>query len=66
MRDLGAEAAEDGAELDAHRAGADDDERLGRLLEGEDFDVGEDAVVGLLAEEHARLRAGGEDDVFAL
>ena len=29
-RDLGAEAAEDGTELHAHRAGADDDERLRR------------------------------------
>ena len=39
---------------------------LGGCVEGEDFDVGEDAVVGLLAEEHARLRSGGEDDVLRL
>ena len=62
--DLGAEAAEDGGELDAHRARADDDEGFGHLGDGENFDVGEDAVVGLEAEDHFGVGAGGEDDVF--
>ena len=64
MRHLGAEAAEDGAELDAHGTGADDDERFRHLRNGEHFDVGEDAVVGLEAEDHFGIGAGGEDDVF--
>ncbi len=63
-RDFGAEAAEDGAELDAYGAGADDDEGFGHLGDGENFDVGEDAVVGLEAEDHFGVGAGGEDDVF--
>ena len=64
QRDLGAEAAEDGAELDADGAGADDDERFRHLRNGEHFDVGEDAVVWLEAEDHLGIGAGGEDDVF--
>ena len=62
--DLGAEAAEDGAELDADGAGADDDEGFRHLGDGEDFDVGEDAVVWLEAEDHLGVGAGGEDDVL--
>ena len=41
QRDLGAERVEDVGELAAHRAGADDDDRLRRLLEDERF-VGRD------------------------
>ena len=63
-RDLGAEAAEDGGELDADGAGADDDERLGHRVEREDLDVGEDGVVGPVAGEHAGVGAGGEHDVL--
>ena len=64
--DVGAEAAEDGAELEADGACADDDEGFGRLGEGEDLDVGEDAGAGLKAGEHLGGGAGGEEDVFCL
>ncbi len=64
--DFGAEGAEQGAELHAHRARANDDQRLGHLLHGQDFDVGEDAAVGLEAGQHFGFGAGGEDDVFRL
>ena len=63
-RDFGAEAAEDGAELDADCAGADDNEGLRHLGDGEHFNVGEDAIVGLEAEDHFGVGAGGEDDVL--
>ncbi len=64
--DFGAEGAEQGAELHAHRARANDDQRLGHLLHGQDFDVGENAAVGLEAGQHFGLGAGGEDDVLGL
>ena len=65
-RDLRAEAAEDGAEFHAHGARADHDQRLGRLAHRQDFDVGEDAVVGLLAEERARFGASRENNILRL
>ena len=64
QRDLGSEAAEDGAEFDADGARANDDERFRHLRYGEYFDVGEDAVVGLEAEDDFGVGAGGEDDVL--
>ena len=51
-----AEAAEDGAELHAHGTGADDDERFGRLGQRENFDVGQDAVIGLLRPNSVRAK----------
>ena len=66
-RDFGAEAAEDGGELDAHRARADDDQALRHRRQVEDFDVGENEFrVGLQAGKHAGFRAGGDDDVLRL
>ena len=43
--DLCAKGAEERAELHADCARADDNQRLGRLVEGKNFDVGQDAVV---------------------
>ena len=66
-RDFGAEAIEDGGELDAHRARADDGHGLRNGGQIENFDVGEDGLgVGLQAGQHARFRAGGDDDVLRL
>ena len=64
---FGAKTVEDGGELHAHRAGADDRQALGNLGEVEDLDVGEDeSRVGLEAGQHARFRAGGDDDILRL
>src|SRR5271157_152507 len=66
-RHLGAEAVEDGSELDAHSAGADNDEALGNRGEVQDLDIGEDQIgVGREAGQHAGLRTGGHDDVPGL
>src|SRR6185312_1243459 len=62
--DLGVEAAIDGGELDPDGAGADHHQLLGDLVEGQDLDVGEDAVVGLEPGEHAGGGTGGDDDVL--
>ena len=62
--DIGAEALEDRGELDTNRSRADDDERLWQRRQGEDLDVGEDGVVGLVAGQHARVGAGGEDNLL--
>ena len=63
--DVGAETLEDGGELHAHGARADDEQALGDGGEVQDLDVGEDELgVGGEAGDHARLAAGGNDDVF--
>ena len=63
--DVRAEALEDGGELHAHRARADDDQALGHGGEVQNLDVGEDELgVGFEAGEHARFAAGGDDDVL--
>ena len=63
--DIGAEAVEHGGEFDAHGARADDDQATSGRREVENFDVGEDeSASGCEAGEHARFRAGGDDDVF--
>ena len=54
--DVRAEAVEDGGELHAHRARADDREALRHGGEIQDLDIGEDELgIGLQAGEHARL-----------
>src|ERR1035441_3641030 len=58
---LRAERFVDAGELDSHSAGADYDQRLGDAVEAENFDVAEDAVVGLESGKHTRHRAGRED-----
>ena len=62
--DFRAEGTEDGSEFDAHRAGADNHQGLGNLLERENLDIGQDLVAGLEAGKHAGFRAGAEDYVF--
>ncbi len=61
---LCAEGAEERAEFHAHSARADDDERFRNLVHCEDFDVGQDAVVGFEPGEHFGLGASGENHVF--
>ena len=39
---------------------------LGSCVDGENFDVGQDAVVGLQAGQHLGLGAGGQNDVLRL
>ncbi len=58
------ERAVDRGELDAHRSGADDDERFRKFFQAEDFDVGENAVVGFEAGQHAGFGAGGQNDIL--
>ena len=65
-RDFGSVAAEDRGELDADCAGADDEEGFRYLGDGENFDVGEDAVVGREAKDGFGGGAGGQDDVLGL
>ena len=64
--DVGAEGLVDAGELDTYGARADDDERLGNVVEAENLDVGQDAVVGLESGQHAGDRASGEDQFLAL
>src|ERR1035441_4686831 len=62
--DVRAEAFEDGGELHAHRAPADNDQALGDGGEVQNLDVGEDELgVGRGPGDHTRLAAGGDDDV---
>ena len=62
----GAEAVEDGGELDAHRARADDRERSSgpRCRFRISMLVRMRLGVGLKPGQHARFRAGGDDDVL--
>ncbi len=62
--DLGIEAAEDGAKLDAHRACADDGQRFRNLLHREDLNIGQDRLVGGEAGQHLGVGASGEDHVL--
>ena len=39
---------------------------LGMLVDAEDLDVGQDAVVGLVARQHARVGAGGDQHLLGL
>jgi hypothetical protein len=63
---LSAEGAEERAELHAHRARANDDQRLGHPLQSQNFDVGEDAAVCLQPRQHLGLGAGGQNHVSGL
>ena len=66
-RHLGAERAIEAGELDADRAGADDQQRFRQRLRHHRFLVGPDQLaVGLQARQRARPRAGREDDVLRL
>lgn len=60
-RDLYAEGGEHGGELHADDTSADDGERLGKHLKGEELGSG-DGEVGTLDGERRRLRACGHDD----
>ena len=53
-------------ELHAHRARADDDQRFGELLQGQNLDVGQNAVVRRKAGQHLGLGAGGQNHVLRL
>ena len=65
--DLTAKALEDGAELDPHSAGADHHHGLGYLGQGEDLNIGQDAVrVRFHAGQHARVGAGGDHYILGL
>ena len=64
--DFAAEAVEDGPELHAHRARADDDHRFRDRRDGEDLHIGQDAVVRREAGQHLGVGAGGDEDVFRL
>ena len=66
-RHLGAERAVERGELDADGARADHQQRLGDRRRHHRLEVGPDQLlVGLDAGQHARPRAGGDDDVLGL
>src|SRR5271166_576599 len=61
---VGAERLINAGELDSHGAGADHDQRFRNVVEAEDLDVAEDAIVGCESGKHARHRSGREDHVL--
>ena len=64
---LGAERAVERGELDADGAGADDQQRFRHALRHHGLEIGPDQLlVRLEARQHARPRAGGDDDVLGL
>ena len=64
---LGAHRAVERGELDADRAGADHQQRLRHLVRHHRLEIGPDQLlVGLEPRQHARPRAGGDDDVLGL
>ena len=66
-RHLGAEGAVERGELDADGAGADHQQRLRHLLRDHRLEIGpHQLLVGLEPGQHARPRAGGDDDVLGL
>ena len=66
-RHVAAEVAVERGELDADRAGADDQQRLRDRLRHHRFEIGPDQLlVRLEPGQHARPRAGGDDDVLGL
>ena len=65
-RDFAIERTIDRSELHAHRARSDDHQRLRNFFQAEDFDVGQNAVVGFKAGQHAGFGTGGENDVLRL
>ena len=66
-RHLGAERAEERGELDADGAGADHQQRFRNGRRHHGLEIGPDQfLVGLQAGQHARPRAGGDDDVLGL
>ena len=65
--DVGAHGVEERGELDADRAGADHQQRFRHPLRHHRLEIGPDQfLVGLQPRQHARPRAGGEDDVLGL
>ena len=62
--DVGAERLVNAGELDPDGPGADHDERLGNVVKAENFDVGEDAVVGREAGQDTCDGACRENDVL--
>ena len=64
--DFAIERAIDRSELDSYSARAHDYQRLRNFFQAEDFDVGENAVVGFEARDHAGFRTGRENDVLRL
>ena len=65
--DVGAHGVEERCELDADRAGADHQQRFRHPLRHHRLEIGPDQLlVGLQPRQHARPRAGGEDDVLGL
>ena len=66
-RHLGAEGAVERGELDADRARADDQQRFRHPLRHHGLEIGPDQLpVRLEPWQHARPRAGGDDDVLGL
>ena len=66
-RHLGAERAVERGELDADRAGADHQQRLRHRSRHHGLEIGPDQLlVRLEARQHARPRAGRDDDVLGL
>ena len=64
---LGADRAIERGELDADGAGADHQQRLRHAVRHHRLEIGPDQLlVGLEARQHARPRAGGDDDVLGL
>ena len=53
-------------ELHAHRARANDDQRLGNIVQAQHLDVGQDAIIGLHSRQHARYRASRKNHVLRL
>ena len=56
----------DRSELNSHRARADNDQRLGKFFQAQNFDVCQDAVAGFEAGNHAGFRSGSENYVLRL
>ena len=66
-RHLGAERAVERGELDADGAGADHQQRLRHAVRHHGLEIGPDQLlVRLETRQHARPRAGGDDDVLGL
>src|SRR5579883_2776022 len=64
--DFGAEAIENGRELDADRARADDQHAFRNRGQIENLDISQNGFrVGLQAGKHAGFRTGGDDDVLS-
>src|SRR5215472_2696800 len=61
---IGPERFVDAGELDTYRSRADHDERLGNVSKAENFDIGQDAIVGPKSRQKTRDGARRKNDVL--